>query len=482
MATTTQATFLDLQQQPLPAFPQHYDGNYASRYLSTIGRDPASFIANVEGVSLGAVVLQCRHTTGTTLLTDPLPQHNDLAAPSQQPAAPSSQRQAEKSHQQLNDAPPPSPAPSQSAEETSQPSGQQRTLVDADSGGGAGFGGSVMVQSSVLPFTTTSGGADQSYVVSPFTHYITYAREELVKLHWSLRFFLYWLLLFPLSVFFQLCSIDAVVYVNNWLLSTNLYPGLCTNAECLSHVTTELTTKFPNRAIIFRSVDSRQNPALFDGLKAAGYQMVFSRQVFYQDVTSTQSAVRLRKNGSFRSDLALLKASDYQLVAVDGTAQLGEAGLERLLHLYNCLYIQKYSTHNPQFTTRYLRACIDQKLLHVCVLRNKHTDALDGVLGYFYRNGVITTPLLGYDTSLPASLGLYRLLALGVTLEGIRLKAVVNMSGGVGRFKRLRGGLATVEYSAVFTGHLPFWRKAPWVFIRLLADWLAIPVIQFCEL
>ena len=63
------------------------------------------------------------------------------------------------------------------------------------------------------------------------------------------------------------------------------------------------------------------------------------------------------------------------------------------------------------------------------------------MLGYVERGGLITAPLFGYDTGLPQSLGLYRMLSALVALEGLRRQKEVHLSAGVGGFKRARGGL-----------------------------------------
>ena len=45
---------------------------------------------------------------------------------------------------------------------------------------------------------------------------------------------------------------------------------------------------------------------------------------------------------------------------------------------------------------------------------------LDGVVGCFVRNNVISSPLVGYDTTLPIDLGLYRMLSAIVLGEAAR--------------------------------------------------------------
>ena len=97
-------------------------------------------------------------------------------------------------------------------------------------------------------------------------------------------------------------------------------------------------------------------------------------------------------------------------------------------------------------------------------------------MGFFVRNGVMTQPLFGYDTSIPEQ-GLYRLLTLITLREGQQRGLLVHASGGVGKFKKVRGGVSTIEYNAVFMKHLPRRRQRPWNLIRAISKY-AIPYFQ----
>ena len=100
------------------------------------------------------------------------------------------------------------------------------------------------------------------------------------------------------------------------------------------------------------------------------------------------------------------------------------------------------------------------------------------MVGYFVRNGVMTQPFFGYDTRLPQELALYRLLSLKTLLEGEERGLLVHASAGVGPFKRLRGGVATIEYNAVYDRHLPAARRLPWTLLKVLADKVAVPLFR----
>jgi len=159
---------------------------------------------------------------------------------------------------------------------------------------------------------------------------------------------------------------------------------------------------------------------------------------------------------------------------VDGKA-LTDGELDRCRELYNRLYLEKYSYYNPQFTEAFLRLARDEGVLHLRALRRD--GRIDGVMGFFVRNGLMTQPLFGYDTELPMDEGLYRLLTLITLQEGQARNLLVHASGGVGKFKKLRGGKSVIEYNAVYDRHLPVHRRLPWSILQRISA-AAIPVFQ----
>jgi hypothetical protein len=319
----------------------------------------------------------------------------------------------------------------------------------------------------ILPITPTTFHPANSYVCSPYTHYVTYGQEEFAALRnppleAALR-----LAFRPLAWYFRRAELDRVVYANNWLLSTNLYSAL--RAEQVTAALRYLAAAFPDRAVVFRSLDAEHNAEVYGALRTAGARMVFSRSVYYQDVPSPH----VQRRQHYRRDLKHFERTPYTVV--DG-ADLAPADVPRLLALYNDLYLRKYSTYNPQFTEAFISLCLQQRLL---VIKAFQRDGrLDALLGYFTRGGLLTPPLFGYDTSLPRALGLYRLVTTLTALEGQRQGALVHFSAGVGPFKRARGGVNAIEYNAVYDAHLPAARRRPWALLQTLMDRAAIPLIR----
>jgi hypothetical protein len=321
------------------------------------------------------------------------------------------------------------------------------------------------VGETILPLTVTNFHPDNSYTCSPYSHYISYGGYEEVKqldnppVEALIRAALH-----PVAWYFRRAGLDRVVYVNNWLLSTNLYPRL---DEATIHALAQaLPERFPERTVIFRSVDERVNPLLLETLRGESYRMILSRQVWYMQ---PEWALRTRQ---VKEDARVLRHHSYEVV--DGK-NLTDDELDRCLELYNLLYLEKYSYYNPQFTPAFLRLARDAEILHLRALRRD--GQINGVMGFFVRNGLMTQPLFGYDTRLPVDEGLYRLLTLITLQEGLERNLLVHASGGVGKFKKIRGGKSVIEYNAIYDQHLPAHRRLPWRILQQISG-AAIPVFQ----
>lgn len=322
----------------------------------------------------------------------------------------------------------------------------------------------------VLPLSTTEPRHHNSYVCSPRTHYLTYGREELDKLDSRLQRWLFRGAVDLMDLGFRFGGFDRVVYVNNWLLSTNLYPQL--DPTDLEAVHAALLERFPRHPLVFRSVDERANPAIYAGLRALGYRPVFSRFVWYQDPASRE--VQRRKN--YRLDRSALRRSGYEVVPGDA---LEDADYARVEHLYNQLYLDKYSRFNPQFTARFISTLARAGLLELRLLRKD--GRFDGVFGFYSRRGIGTAPLFGYDTSLPQKQGLYRILS-HVWSELARERGLlINASAGVGAFKKSRGAIPALESNMVYAAHTPGPRRC-WGLLGALLDRVAVPIILDKEL
>lgn len=322
----------------------------------------------------------------------------------------------------------------------------------------------------IMPVTVNEAEYDNSYVSSVYTHYVTYAKEELGMLDSALLRRVLSTVLSGLGFWMKQSQCNKMVIINNWLLSTNLYHDL--RADEVKGITQSCMQKFPGHIIAFRSVCQRLYPDLYKGLAAEGYLMVPSRYVYlFHPDWPAQSKWRVRNTLS--RDRKMLAKSGYRILRHE---ELGEQHMERIVALYNSLYLDKYSKHNPQFSMEFVRLAMQKRTLTLIGLEKD--GQLDGILGYFERNGVMTTPLFGYDTALPKETGLYRMLSCLLVLEAESKGILLHQSAGVGAFKADRGAEGEPEYTAVYVKHLPLHRRLVWKVLAVLLNQIGIKMVE----
>jgi hypothetical protein len=319
-----------------------------------------------------------------------------------------------------------------------------------------------------LPVTVNTAEDDNAWVCSPYTTYCRYAIEEAARLGHSV-------LTAPLNglirgtgKLLQRAEIDRAVAINNWLVSTNCYPRL--RDVAIDHALDEARSRWPEHAIWFRSLNEAHHADWLHALVERGGMLLPSRQVYlFQDI-----AELARRRTDLKRDLALLRREDG-LTCEQITDH--EADFIRAEQLYVDLYIDKYSPLNPQYRHTLIKAWSDSDLLQLFGLRD--TDGvLQGVVGLFGFGNLITSPIAGYNTSLPQALGLYRRLAACVLREGANHRRLVNLSAGVAHFKRQRGARPAIEYSVVFAGHLPPGRRKALHALGWLARNIGVPIMR----
>src|SRR4051812_14398641 len=98
-----------------------------------------------------------------------------------------------------------------------------------------------------FPLTINNGNPikeKNSYVVSPLAAYTDYALEEIARIKKPLLTFPLVILVYIFRFFLKLASVDKIVHINNWLLSTNIYPQNWLGDD-IDLITKELVDKFP---------------------------------------------------------------------------------------------------------------------------------------------------------------------------------------------------------------------------------------------
>jgi len=199
-----------------------------------------------------------------------------------------------------------------------------------------------------------------------------------------------------------------------------------------------------------------------------GYRAVFSRQVYILDPHKGEH----RRKKSYCKDRSLARRTPYEWIPASA---LRQSDCARLKDLYDQLYLDKYSLYNPQLTEAFFRAALSQHWLELWALR---ADArLDGILGFVKYQGVMTTPLVGYDRSVPEDKGLYRLISWKLIEQAERGGLILHQSSGAAKFKKHRGSEPSIEYSYVFDCHLAHRRRLPWQLLSGLSEYVAVPLM-----
>jgi hypothetical protein len=209
---------------------------------------------------------------------------------------------------------------------------------------------------------------------------------------------------------------------------------------------------FTGHALVVKNVHDREKAELPGLFLEAGFRLIPSRKIYFFD--GREAAFMARSN--VKQDLnALRKLTEYRTVEHDEFS-LDDA--PRIARLYEMLYLEKHSRLNPAYTPFFVRNALEKRFLEFRGLRHK-TGRIDAVFGCFKRGGIVTTPFVGYDTSVNQEVGLYRLLVAMLLKRVAEEGMLLNFSSGAGEFKRRRGGQGCIEFNAVYVRHLSARRR-----------------------
>jgi len=308
-------------------------------------------------------------------------------------------------------------------------------------------------------------------ICSPYTTYVTYPLDELKKFDkWWLKI----LVLINSLVMGLICratKLNKIVQVNNNLNSLIKHPN-CFN-RLMPQLTRQLVDRYPKQAITFFRVNDTINKELLKTLRKNGYIVFPDRMahVFFPDQ-------HYMKRSHTKRDISLLRNTRYTIVQHD---DLNEQDAKRISELYQKLFIDKHSKLNPIYTETYFRQAIRYRWHHYIALRNPE-GRIDAFISWFYREDVMVCGPLGYDASVDPKVGLYRQLVALCLKHANDNQCIFNMGAGSDKFKSNRGSTPTMEYTAVYCKHLPFYRHMPWQILQWACHKLLKKVIESSSL
>lgn len=310
----------------------------------------------------------------------------------------------------------------------------------------------LQVDDLILPVLLPSENTQNSYICSPYHHYITFGKENVNLFNNQFVIGLINTLLFPIEKIASLGRLDSVVYVNHWLSATDLYPGKINQTQ-LSEIIRLLQARFPDRAIIFRSLNSISTPSVISDLKDLNCHLIASRYV-YLTHGGHEKTFQTR---IVKSDLRLWNQSPLEYVDEKHTKAEDCADF---FHLERLLYVIQHTNLHPQYKEKYIDLLFANQLLQFKSLRREGKCV--GVAGYLVRDGVMYCPFLGFDKNDPDHSIIFRLLNTALLLEAKEKQYLFHQSAGASFYKSVRRAEGTLEYQTVFTQHLPRKQRIAW--------------------
>lgn len=310
------------------------------------------------------------------------------------------------------------------------------------------------------------------YLCRPSCAYIDYALDEIR--HFRAQPVLYTAmksLLHMARPLVQASGLDTQVQVNNWLFSTNPVPHL--GAHDVGQLRDRLTAAYPARAIVLRSLNRLADQGSMDALRAAGFRLLPARRIWILDCRDGGP----QKSRDQRRDQALWADGRFEIVPHEA---FGPEDFEAAATLYAQLYLEKYSGLNPHYRASFMAALHKAGILHFAGLR--HDGRLVAVTGIYESGATLTQPIVGYDTTLPVDLALYRRMMAYATLRAREGRKFFNMSAGAAGFKHNRGARAVIEYTAVYVAHLPRTQRAMTRVMEKILHGIGIPLLERFDL
>jgi hypothetical protein len=318
-----------------------------------------------------------------------------------------------------------------------------------------------------VPVLVSDGRQGKAATASPAAHYLDYPLYEAGRAHGRLARLALPLAVRPAAAALRLVDFDRVVLVNHWLFPST--PPLPADRDALAALLASLARDWPEHALVMRGIVPALAADLVGTLVALGGHVVPSRVVhLHRPGRSFRGGAMRSVRHNRNADFAVLARHEARATN-DAAVLAGEAA--RLRELYRHLYLERHPAWlNPQFTAEFFRLLVDSRAFEV-----RGWTGNDGRLIAFnirlIRDGVIWWTIGGYDTTLPRSHGLYRLIATDDIAAVVERRLLLNQGAGNGDFKRRRGAEPAVEVDVVFHRHLPRHRRVPWLALERARHW-----------
>lgn len=315
------------------------------------------------------------------------------------------------------------------------------------------------VDNIILPLTVNTKNFDDTWITSPYGQYVKALNDEIDHLNLSkgvtvlLKRSVHFLLGRPLRK-----TDNKIVYVNNWLISTNIYPQKVIDIEAVRNFLIHI---FPDHAIGFRSLNTVFASKWQQKLEQAHFGRFVSRYVFLWDPSWTQNK---KVRADFRKDYRPL--SQKEMRALFDTS-LNDSDIKRVLYLYEKLYLEKYSLANPAYTYLFIYQLYRANIIHIDGVM---LDEIEGFYGSITIGDTVVTPIFGWNTELNKKAGIYRIVSAQLFKRAQEHGWKMNNSAGANHYKKNRGCRGSIEYQYVYYEHLDRKKKHAWRSIQRLLN------------
>jgi len=308
------------------------------------------------------------------------------------------------------------------------------------------------INATILPLTVNDRQYDNSYLTSNYFP-IKYLEEQNSKRRGLLKPILRSLIQ-SVGLFLKGIKINKVVIVNNWLLTTNIYPKL--TAKEINALTDFLSLRFPDHLLVFRSLNTRKCGELTQWLEDKHYRLMFARNVCIYDPEQREN-FSSKVFYHHRRDRRLIQEEKYEIVRYE---TLTQEEIKRLLQLYGELYLKRHTQYSPHFTAKFLKEAQEKEILQLVGLKKEGT--IFGVIGFIEREKTLIAPFCGYEHATEEAGHLYRMLTILAIDEAEKREVLLNDGSGGEAPKHYRGMKSFPEYVALYDRHLPVHRRLIW--------------------
>lgn len=321
----------------------------------------------------------------------------------------------------------------------------------------------------VIPSSCSHPVDNNCYAVSPLTLITGYAQDELPKINnlW-IRLVLLGLIK-ALTPVLKLARLNRVQTLNNQCLSTNMYSEgwRDLNIESLRQ---QAIRKEPAMPLQLRSLNEAQHETIIKRLKKDGWIALVTRQVYLYKSWNDFVVSR-----DFKRDLKLQEDISWQYKKLSTPEEFAKAK-----QLYDMLYLKKYSMNNIRFSQSYMEQTSNKGLIKFIGLF--HRGKMLAVLGIAIIGNDMTCPIVGYDTTKPRNLNLYRRISVYTISYAWHNKLDFNMSSGAPSFKSNRKAKPEIEYSYIYVQHLPVFQRAVWGVLSAMGNRIYRPLLTHYKL